>query len=151
MIDKEWYPFIGFVYMGCSSFAAGVASALLKMIIESGELYMKKIEMVIKPEKLEEVKDALNSLGVTGLMVSNVMGYGNQKGYTQIYRGAKYTVNLLPKVKVETVVRDEILEDVIGLVQKTVSSGHIGDGKLFIYDVLDAVRLRTGERGIEAI
>lgn len=112
---------------------------------------MKKIEIIIKSEKLEELKSALNELGVTGMMLTNIMGYGNQKGYTQIYRGTKYTVNLLPKVKVETVVSNDIYEQVLTKIQNTVSTGNIGDGKIFVYDVVEAIRIRTGERGEDAI
>ena len=112
---------------------------------------MKKLEIIIKSEKLEELKKALNELGVTGMMLTNIMGFGNQKGYTQIYRGTKYTVNLLPKVKVETVVCDEIYEQVLTKVQETVTTGNIGDGKIFVYEVAEAVRIRTGERGTDAI
>lgn len=112
---------------------------------------MKKLEVIIKSEKLEELKSALNEIGVTGMMLTNIMGYGNQKGYTQIYRGTKYTVNLLPKVKVETVVKDSVYEEALKKIQETVSTGSIGDGKIFVYDVVEAVRLRTGERGEDAI
>jgi Nitrogen regulatory protein PII len=112
---------------------------------------MKKIEIIIKSEKLEELKIALNELGVTGMMLTNIMGFGNQKGYTQTYRGAKYTVNLLPKVKVETVVRDDIYHQVLTKVQETVATGNIGDGKIFVYEVAEAVRIRTGETGENAI
>ncbi|MGE4213672.1 MAG: P-II family nitrogen regulator [Anaerotignaceae bacterium] len=112
---------------------------------------MKKLEIIIKSEKLEELKTALNELGVTGMMLTNIMGFGNQRGYTQIYRGAKYTVNLLPKVKVETVVCDEIYEQVLTKIQETVTTGNIGDGKIFVYQVTEAVRIRTGERGEDAI
>lgn len=112
---------------------------------------MKKIEVIIKPEKLEELKSTLEASGVTGLMVTNIMGYGNQKGYTQIYRGVKYSVNLLPKLKVETVVSDEKCDDLIKKIQLSVSTNSIGDGKIFVYNVEDAVRIRTGEHGNEAI
>lgn len=112
---------------------------------------MKKLEIVIKSEKLEDLKDTLVGLGIKGLMLTNIMGFGNQKGYTQVYRGAKYTVNLLPKVKVETVVRDEICEEAIQRILEVVSTGSIGDGKIFVYHVEDAVRIRTGERGNDAI
>lgn len=112
---------------------------------------MKKLEIIIKSEKFEALKGALNELGVTGLMLTNIMGYGNQKGYTQVYRGAKYTVNLLPKVKVETVISDEKCERVVSRIQEAVSTGNIGDGKIFIYNVEDAIRIRTGERGDDAI
>lgn len=112
---------------------------------------MKKLEIIIKAEKLEELKTTLTEFGVTGMMLTNIMGFGNQKGYTQIYRGTKYTVNLLPKVKVETVVHDDIYEAIIEKIQKEISTGNIGDGKIFVYDVFESVRIRTGERGNDAI
>lgn len=117
----------------------------------NGGMDMKKLEIIVKTEKLEELKDTLVSLGIKGLMLTNIMGFGNQKGYTQVYRGAKYTVNLLPKVKVETVVRDEICEEAIQKILDVVSTGSIGDGKIFVYNVEDAIRIRTGERGNDAI
>ena len=112
---------------------------------------MKKLEIIIKPEKLEDLKGILDSCGAPGLMISNIMGYGTQKGYTQMYRGTKYTVNLLPKVKVETVVAEEIVEAIISKVTEQITTGNYGDGKIFVYDVEDAVRIRTGERGDEAL
>lgn len=112
---------------------------------------MKKLEIIIKPEKLEDLKGTLDNCGAHGLMISNIMGYGTQKGYTQMYRGTKYTVNLLPKVKVETVVTEEIVEAIISKVTEQITTGNYGDGKIFVYDVEDAVRIRTGERGDEAL
>lgn len=112
---------------------------------------MKKLEIIIKPEKLESLKTILEGFDANGIMVSNVMGYGNQKGYTQIYRGTKYNVNLLPKVKVETVVPKEKAEPIIDAVVKEINTGSYGDGKIFVYDVIDAVRIRTGEHGREAL
>lgn len=112
---------------------------------------MKKLEIIIKPEKLEDLKDILESCGANGIMISNVMGYGNQKGYKQMYRGTEYTVNLLPKVKVETVVPENTAEQIVGRVVKEITTGNYGDGKIFIYDVQDAVRIRTGERGEVAL
>lgn len=111
----------------------------------------KKLEIIIKPEKLEDLKSILDSCGAHGLMISNIMGYGTQKGYTQMYRGTKYTVNLLPKVKVETVVCEEIVESIISKVTEQINTGNYGDGKIFLYDVEDAVRIRTGERGDDAL
>ena len=111
----------------------------------------KKLEIIIKPEKLEDLKSIPDSCGAHGLMISNIMGYGTQKGYTQMYRGTKYTVNLLPKVKVETVVTEEIVEAIISKVTEQITTGNYGDGKIFVYDVEDAVRIRTGERGDEAL
>ena len=112
---------------------------------------MKKLEIIIKPEKLGDLKGILDNCGAHGLMISNIMGYGTQKGYTQMYRGTKYTVNLLPKVKVETVVTEEIVEAIISKVTEQITTGNYGDGKIFVYDVEDAVRIRTGERGDEAL
>ncbi|AQR96278.1 MULTISPECIES: P-II family nitrogen regulator [Clostridium] len=112
---------------------------------------MKKLEIVIKSEKLEELKKILTDCNATGVMISNIMGYGNQKGYKKIYRGTEYSVNLLPKVKVETVVAPEIAELIIDKVLKEISTGNYGDGKIFIYDAEDVVRIRTGERGKDAL
>lgn len=112
---------------------------------------MKKLEMIIKPEKLDDLKAILDESQAKGVMVTNIMGYGTQKGFKRIYRGNEYFVNLLPKVKVETVVPDELAEVLIDKVTKEISTGNIGDGKIFIYDVEDAVRIRTGERGDAAL
>lgn len=112
---------------------------------------MKKLEIIVRPEKLENLKTILEGCNVNGVMISNVMGYGNQKGYTQMYRGTAYTVNLLPKMKVETVVAEETAEEIIEKVVKEITTGTYGDGKIFIYDVQDAVRIRTGERGETAL
>ena len=112
---------------------------------------MKKLEIIIKPEKLEDLKGILESCKANGIMISNIMGYGNQKGYKQMYRGTEYTVNLLPKVKVETVVAETAAEEIVDRVVKEITTGNYGDGKIFIYDVQDAVRIRTGERGEGAL
>ncbi|BBF44303.1 nitrogen regulatory protein P-II [Lachnospiraceae bacterium KM106-2] len=112
---------------------------------------MKKLEIIIKPEKLEDLKAILDESKANGLMISNIMGYGNQKGFKQVYRGTEYNVNLLPKVKVETVVTNEISEVIVDKVVTQITTGNYGDGKIFIYDVEDAVRIRTGERGTEAL
>ncbi len=112
---------------------------------------MKKLEMIIKPEKLEDLKIILDECQVNGVMISNIMGYGTQKGYKRLYRGTEYSVNLLPKVRVETVVDDEMSEEIIDRVVKEINTGNYGDGKIFIYDVEDAIRIRTGERGTEAL
>ena len=112
---------------------------------------MKKLEIIVRPEKLENLKTILEGCKANGVMISNVMGYGNQKGYTQMYRGTAYTVNLLPKMKVETVVAEETAEEIIEKVVKESTTGTYGDGKIFIYDVQDAVRIRTGERGETAL
>jgi len=112
---------------------------------------MKKIECIIRPGKLEEVKEALNSHGVHGMTVMQVMGCGLQKGRKEIYRGTELTINLLPKVKVEVVVRDHDASEVVGLIRQAALTGAIGDGKIFISTVDDAVRIRTGETGEGAI
>jgi nitrogen regulatory protein P-II 1 len=112
---------------------------------------MKKLEIIIKPERLEDLKKILNDCNANGLMISNIMGYGKQKGYIQIYRGTENHVNLLPKVKVETVVPTDVAEMIVEKVVKEITTGNYGDGKIFIYDVDDVVRIRTGERGHSAI
>ena len=112
---------------------------------------MKKLEIIIKPEKLEDLKAVLDDNEVNGLNIVNIQGYGNQKGIVKKYRGTEYRVNLLQKVKVETVVSDEQAEILIKKIVNEINTGNYGDGKIFIYDVLDAVRIRTGERGEEAL
>ena len=112
---------------------------------------MKKLEIIIKPEKLEDLKAILDECKANGIMITNIMGYGNQKGYKQVYRGAEYNVNLLPKVKVESVVDDTVAEEIVTRVVNEINTGNYGDGKIFIYDVEDAVRIRTGERGKNAL
>ncbi|HKL87144.1 MAG TPA: P-II family nitrogen regulator [Treponemataceae bacterium] len=112
---------------------------------------MKKLEIIIRPERLEIVKHILNDAGASGMMVTNIMGFGNQKGVTHIYRGTEYTVNLLPKLKVETVVADEKKQMIVDELCKQIASGNPGDGKIFVYDVEDVVRIRTGENGNVAL
>ena len=112
---------------------------------------MKKLEIIIKPEKLEDLKEVLDTEEVNGLNIVNIMGYGNQKGIVKKYRGAEYRVNLLPKIKVETVVAKENADKLIDKIVKEINTGNIGDGKIFVYDVADAGRIRTGERGKEAL
>ena len=112
---------------------------------------MKKLEIIIKPERLEELKRILHESNANGLMITNIMGYGNQKGHTQIYRGTEYNVNLLPKIKVESVVPADVAEIIIAKVVKQIHTDNYGDGKIFIYDVEDVVRIRTGERGRAAL
>ena len=112
---------------------------------------MKKIEAIIKPFKLDDVKEALNAIGVQGMTVSEVKGFGRQKGHKEIYRGAEYAIDFLPKIRIDIVVDDSIVENVIDAVQKTANSGNIGDGKIFVYPVEEAVRIRTGDRGKEAL
>ena len=112
---------------------------------------MKKIEAIIKPFKLEEVKDALNKAGVAGLTVTEVKGYGRQKGHVELYRGAEYDVSFVPKVKMELVVADGMVEKALSVIEETAKTGKIGDGKIFVLPVEEAVRIRTGERGDIAI
>jgi nitrogen regulatory protein PII len=112
---------------------------------------MKKIEAIIKPFKLEEVKDALAEVGIEGMTVTEVKGFGRQKGHTEIYRGSEYTVDFLPKIKVEIVVADKTAPSVIGAIVKAAKTGKIGDGKVFVSDVEDAVRIRTEEKGEQAV
>ncbi len=112
---------------------------------------MKKIEAIIKPFKLEEVKEALTEVGVYGMTVSEVKGFGKQKGHTELYRGSEYVIDFLPKLKIEVVVDDEMVEKVVEAIANAARTGRIGDGKIFIIPVEDAIRIRTGERGPEAI
>lgn len=112
---------------------------------------MKKIEAIIKPFKLDEVKDALVEIGIGGMTVTEVKGFGQQKGHTEIYRGTEYVIDFLPKVKIEVVVRDEDVEKVVETILKTAQTGRVGDGKIFIIPVEDVIRIRTGERGEKAI
>ena len=112
---------------------------------------MKKIEAIIKPFKLEEVKEALAEIGVEGMTVSEVKGFGRQKGHTEIYRGSEYTVDFLPKIKIEVVLADDLAEKAVAAIVKAAKTGKIGDGKVFISPVLDAVRIRTDETGDKAV
>lgn len=112
---------------------------------------MKRVDMIIRPEKLEDVKAVLNELNIHGMTVTMVSGCGKQKGRKKVYRGTEFSLNLLPKVKVETVVSDEIVESVISRVVESIKTGEIGDGKIFVYNVEQAVKIRTGETGAEAI
>jgi nitrogen regulatory protein P-II 1 len=112
---------------------------------------MKKIEAIIKPFKLDDVKEALHELGLQGITVLEAKGFGRQKGHTELYRGAEYVVDFLPKVKIELVVEDGLVEQAVEAIQQAARTGRIGDGKIFITSVEDAIRVRTGERGIEAI
>ncbi len=112
---------------------------------------MKKLEAIIKPFKLEEVKDALGDIGIEGMTVSDVKGFGRQKGHTEIYRGSEYTVDFLPKIKIEIVVTDEQAPNAAAAITKAAKTGKIGDGKLFVYPVEQAIRIRTEEKGDAAI
>jgi len=112
---------------------------------------MKKIEAIIKPFKLEEVKDALGEIGIEGMTVTEVKGFGRQKGHTEIYRGSEYTVDFLPKIKIELVLTDEKLDEAVQVIVKAAKTGKIGDGKVFVSPVEEAVRIRTDEKGAAAV
>ena len=112
---------------------------------------MKKIEAIIKPFKLDEVKEALQEIGLQGITVTEAKGFGRQKGHTELYRGAEYVVDFLPKVKIEIVLADEMVQKAIDTIMAAARTGKIGDGKIFVLNVEDAIRIRTGERGNEAV
>ena len=112
---------------------------------------MKKVEAIIKPFKLDEVKQALSEIGVAGLTATEVKGFGRQKGHTELYRGAEYVVDFLPKVKVEVVVSDALVTKVVEAVERAAKTGRIGDGKIFVVPIDEVIRIRTGERGEEAL
>ena len=112
---------------------------------------MKFIAAIIKPFKLDEVREALSAIGVQGITVTEVKGFGRQKGHTELYRGAEYVVDFLPKVKVEAAVSDDILEQAIEAIEKAAATGKIGDGKIFVFDLEQAIRIRTGETGTSAL
>jgi nitrogen regulatory protein P-II 1 len=112
---------------------------------------MKKVEAIIKPFKLDEVKDSLSSIGIQGITVSEVKGFGRQKGHTELYRGAEYVVDFLPKVKLEIIVKDDMVSAVVEAILKSAKTGRIGDGKIFVVTIEEVVRIRTGERGADAI
>ena len=112
---------------------------------------MKKVEAIIKPFKLDDVKEALKEIGVQGLTVSEVKGFGRQKGHTELYRGAEYVIDFLPKIKLEVIVVDEIVTKVVDAIMDSARTGKIGDGKIFILPIEEIIRIRTGERGMDAI
>ena len=112
---------------------------------------MKKVEAIIKPFKLDEVKEALHEVGIKGITVTEAKGFGRQKGHTELYRGAEYVVDFLPKVKVEVVLPDELVERAVEAIRNAAQTGRIGDGKIFISAVEEAIRIRTGESGLDAI
>ena len=112
---------------------------------------MKLVEAIIKPFKLDEVKDALNEIGIEGITISEVKGFGRQKGHTELYRGAEYVVDFIPKAKLEVAVPDELVAKVVETIQNTAKTGRIGDGKIFVIALEEAIRIRTGETGNEAI
>ena len=112
---------------------------------------MKKIEAVIKPFKLDEVRDALTKLGIQGMTISEVKGFGRQKGHAELYRGAEYVVDFVPKIKIEMIVPADLVKDAVRTIEKQAKTGKIGDGKIFVFNVEDSVRIRTGQRGEGAI
>ncbi len=112
---------------------------------------MKLLTAIIKPFKLDEVREALSAIGVQGITVTEVKGFGRQKGHTELYRGAEYVVDFLPKVKIEAAIKSDMLEQVIEAIEKSANTGKIGDGKIFVFDLQQAIRIRTGETGAEAL
>jgi nitrogen regulatory protein P-II 2 len=112
---------------------------------------MKFVTAIIKPFKLDEVREALSAIGVQGITVTEVKGFGRQKGHTELYRGAEYVVDFLPKVKIEVAIKDDLLDQVIEAIEKSANTGKIGDGKIFVYPLEQAIRIRTGETGAEAL
>ena len=112
---------------------------------------MKLISAIIKPFKLDEVREALSAIGVQGITVTEVKGFGRQKGHTELYRGAEYVVDFLPKVKIEAAIKDELLDQVIESIEKSASTGKIGDGKIFVFELEQVIRIRTGETGVDAL
>ena len=112
---------------------------------------MKLVTAIIKPFKLDEVREALSAIGVQGITVTEVKGFGRQKGHTELYRGAEYVVDFLPKVKIEAAISDELVDSVVEAIEKSASTGKIGDGKIFVSDLEQVVRIRTGETGVDAL
>ncbi len=112
---------------------------------------MKKIEAIIRPFRLDDVREALSEIGVKGMTLTEVKGYGRQKGHTELYRGSEYQIDFLPKIKLEVVVADNMMDKVIDTISKAAKTGQVGDGKIFVYDVEDVIRVRTGESGEEAL
>jgi len=112
---------------------------------------MKFVSAIIKPFKLDEVREALSNIGVQGITVTEVKGFGRQKGHTELYRGAEYVVDFLPKVKLEVAIKDEMLDQVVDAIEKSASTGKIGDGKIFVFNLEQVYRIRTGETGVEAL
>jgi nitrogen regulatory protein P-II 1 len=112
---------------------------------------MKKVEAIIKPFKLDEVKEALHGIGIQGMTITEVKGFGRQKGHTELYRGAEYVVDFLPKIKLEVLVADDVVDKVIDAIVEAANTGRIGDGKIFVLPIEEAIRIRTGERGTDAV
>jgi nitrogen regulatory protein P-II 2 len=112
---------------------------------------MKLVTAIIKPFKLDEVREALSAIGVQGITVTEVKGFGRQKGHTELYRGAEYVVDFLPKVKIEAAIKDDLLDQVVEAIEKSANTGKIGDGKIFVFDLQQVIRIRTGETGADAL
>jgi len=112
---------------------------------------MKRIEAIIKPFKLDEVKDALNKIGIQGMTISEVKGFGRQKGHAELYRGAEYVVDFIPKIKIDIIIPDHMVSDTIDAIEKAARTGKIGDGKIFVSNIEDLIRIRTGQRGNDAL
>ena len=112
---------------------------------------MKLVTAIIKPFKLDKVREALSAIGVQGITVTEVKGFGRQKGHTELYRGAEYVVDFLPKVKIEAAIKDDLLDQVVEAIEKSANTGKIGDGKIFVFDLQQVIRIRTGETGVDAL
>src|SRR4051812_9849117 len=141
---------IAFIFRAAFAWKCGSDWALALRLCSWGRR-VKKIEAIIKPFKLDDVKDALHEVGVSGITVTEVKGFGRQKGHTELYRGAEYVIDFLPKVKVEVVVEDGLVDNVVEAIENAARTGRIGDGKIFVLDVSQAIRIRTGDRGTDAI
>jgi nitrogen regulatory protein P-II 2 len=115
------------------------------------ESYMKFVSAIIKPFKLDEVREALSAIGVQGITITEVKGFGRQKGHTELYRGAEYAVDFLPKIKLEVAINDDVLDQVVTAIEKSAATGNIGDGKIFVFNLEQIYRIRTGENGVEAL
>jgi len=123
----------------------------ISIIVKFKENQMKMVTAIIKPFKLDEVREALTAIGVQGITVTEVKGFGRQKGHTELYRGAEYVVDFLPKVKLEAAIKSELLPQVLEAIEKAAQTGKIGDGKIFVHDIEQVIRIRTGETGVEAL
>ena len=143
--------FLEFNVQNLEKFDEAIHGLLSKLFYNIEGQIMKKIEAIIKPFKLDEVKEALHEVGIQGITVIEAKGFGRQKGHTELYRGAEYVVDFLPKVKIEVVIEDTMLETVLEAVQNAAKTGRIGDGKIFISSIDEAIRIRTGEKGAEAV
>jgi nitrogen regulatory protein PII len=141
---------IAFIFRAGTAWKCGCDWALASSAFRE-EAAVKKIEAIIKPFKLDDVKDALHDVGVSGITVVEVKGFGRQKGHTELYRGAEYVIDFLPKVKVEVVVEDSLVDNVVEAIENAARTGRIGDGKIFVIPVEQAIRIRTGDRGADAI